>query len=160
MLFRGEEYPENVLSSCILGLVLAQVPATAALPTGSTQPPSTLTERDLGKAFRLKSEHFLTWHGVYRPTIGWTSIPVEVRRLEISPTAPHLAKFALSFESISADENAPVLNARLEYLISDKQRVGVDLLTLVTAATGTLRSLLPATRLANARPGFLVRGRF
>ncbi len=158
MRLRDDEYPDCVLFPCVLGLVLAQVPATAALPTGTQ--PSTLTERDLGKAFRLKSEHFLTWHGVYRPTIGWTAIPVEVRRVEISPTASSLSKFALSFESISADENAPVLNARLEYLISDKQRVGVDLLTLVTAATATLRSFVPATRVASPRPGFLMRGRF
>jgi len=149
-----------MLLTTLLGLFLVQAPTTAASapPSGASQPPATVSERELGKAFRLKSEHFLTWHGVYRPMKGWTAERVDVWRVELSPTAPRLSKFALSVETIKVDESPPIIHPRLEYVVDKDLQLGVDLPVLAAAAVK--RALLPAARLIGPRPALSLRGRF
>ena len=147
-----------MLAPTLFGLLLAQAPATMATTPGTSGPPATVYERELGRAFRLKSEHFLTWRGVRRPMFGWTASQVEVWRVEISPTAPRLSKLALTVETTKVDGAPGTIHPRLEYLVDEDLRVGLDVPLIAVGAA--MRALLPASRLAGARPGFLVRGRF
>jgi len=149
-----------MLSTTLLGLFLAQAPTTAATaaPAGASQPPTTISERELGKAFRLKSEHFLTWRAVVRPMKGLTVEPVEVWRVEISPTAPRFSKLALSVETIKAEQSPPSIHPRLEYVVDKDLQVGLDLPVL--AASAVTRPRLLAPRTLGARPALSLRGRF
>jgi len=114
-----------VLSMTLFGFLLAQAPATAARPASAAQPPSTFSERELGKAFRLKSEHFLTWRGAFRPMQGRAAELVEVWRVEISPTAPKFSKLALSVELTSSEHGAGSIHPRLEYVVHKNLRLGL-----------------------------------
>lgn len=149
-----------MLSTTLLGLFLAQAPTTApaAPPSGAAQPPATVSERDLGRSFRLKSEHFLSWRAVVRPIKGWTVEPVEVWRVELSPTAPRLSKLALSVETFRGEEGPPVVHPRLEYVVDRDLRLGLDLPVLVASAL--TRAVLPVGRIVGARPALSLRGRF
>jgi len=146
-----------MLSTTLLGLFLAQAPTTAAaVPLSGASAIS--SERDLGKSFRLKSEHFLTWRAVSRPMKGWTAEPVEVWRVELSPTAARLSKLALSVETIKAEQSPPIIHPRLEYVLDKDLQLGLELPVL--AASATSRALLPVGRILGARPALSLRGRF
>lgn len=148
-----------MLSTTLLGLFLAQAPTTAAAPaSGAAQPPATVSERDLGKSFRLKSEHFLSWRAVLRPIKGWTVEPVDVWRVELSPTARRFSKLALSVETIKAEESPAIVHPRLEYVVDKDLRLGLDVPVIVASAV--TRALLPIGRIVGARPALSLRGRF
>jgi len=141
-----------VVVTALFGFVLAQAPGS--LPVA---PAALVNERELGKAFVLRSSHFLQWRPVRTFVRGWDVALAEVWRIEVIPTDPRFSRMSFSVESSSFEEGIGMIRPRFEVAVHEEFKLAVEapMLAAFSSAGGALlRGGMPT------RPGFLLSGRF